>query len=166
MNENSLLVISSTVPKLIRMTVVCGLLLLAWPMAVRGQFTFVTTNGTITITGYTGSNGDVTIPSNINGYSVTAIGDSAFAYRFGVTNVAIPDSVTNIGNWAFEACYDLTNVVIGNGVISIGNLAFYNCYVLPSVTIPDSVVSIGNLAFGFSGVTSVMLGSGVATIGD
>ncbi len=38
------------------------LLLLALPEAVQAQFTFTTNNGAITITGYTGPGGDVTIP--------------------------------------------------------------------------------------------------------
>jgi hypothetical protein len=41
------------------------------------QFTFATNNGTITITGYTGPRGPVSIPSNINGYPVASIGNSA-----------------------------------------------------------------------------------------
>jgi hypothetical protein len=41
-------------------------------------FTFTTNNGVITITGYTGSNGLVSIPSIINGFPVTSIGFQAF----------------------------------------------------------------------------------------
>ena len=55
------------------------LLLLALPAVVQAQFTYTTTNGTITITGYTGPGGWVTIPSTINGLPVTSIGDYAFA---------------------------------------------------------------------------------------
>ena len=43
------------------------LLLLALPAAVQAQYTDTTNNGTITITGYTGSGGAVTIPDTING---------------------------------------------------------------------------------------------------
>jgi Tfp pilus assembly pilus retraction ATPase PilT len=39
------------------------LLLLALPAIVQAQFNYTTNNGTITITGYTGSGGDVTIPA-------------------------------------------------------------------------------------------------------
>ncbi|MBQ1992108.1 MAG: hypothetical protein II233_04965, partial [Clostridia bacterium] len=35
-------------------------------------------NGTIEINSYTGNENDVTIPSSIDGYTVTAIGDNAF----------------------------------------------------------------------------------------
>ena len=50
------------------------LLLLALPVAVQAQFTFTTNSGTITITKYTGSGGDVTIPSmqtNQFGFNMT-----------------------------------------------------------------------------------------------
>ena len=38
-------------------------------------YTYTTNNGTITITGYTGPGGAVTIPGTINGLPVTSIGD-------------------------------------------------------------------------------------------
>ena len=47
-------------------------------VVVEAQFNYTTTNGTITITGYTGSGGAVTIPDTINGLPVTSIGDWAF----------------------------------------------------------------------------------------
>ena len=46
-------------------------LLLALPAAVQAQFTYTTNKGTITITGYTGPGGGVTIPSTITGLPVT-----------------------------------------------------------------------------------------------
>ena len=104
----------------------------------------------------TTTTGALTIPSSINGYSVTSIGRYAFEYCSGLTSVTITDSVTSIGNYAFSVCSGLTSVTIGNGVTSIGTYAFYNCSSLTSVTIPDSVTSIGSSAFsGCSGLTSV-----------
>ncbi len=54
------------------------LLLLALPVVVQAQFTYTANNGTITITGYSGPGGAVTIPSAINGLPVTSIGSEAF----------------------------------------------------------------------------------------
>ena len=87
---------------------ICGLLvplffLLTLPAAVQAQFTFTTNNGTITITGYTGSGGAVVIPSSTNGYPVASIVSCKLIYSSGVTSVTIPDSVTNIGFGAFES---------------------------------------------------------------
>ena len=126
------------------------LLLLALPAVVQAQFTYTTNKRTITITGYTGSGGAVTIPGTINGLPVTSIGNYAFARHPTLTSVTIPDSVTNIGDYAFTAVdsySSLTKVTIGNSVTSIGNGAFLFCTSLTSVTIPGSVTSIGDRAF-------------------
>ena len=80
-------------------------------------------------------------------YTVTAIGNSAFAYRNDLTSIIIPETVTNIGDYAFVWCTDLTSVELSNGVTSIGNYAFVNCVDLRSIEIPASVTSIGKEAF-------------------
>ena len=77
------------------------LLLLTLPAAVQAQFTYTTRNGAITITGYTGSGGAVTIPSTINGLPVRNIGAAAFIRKPSLTSITIPNSVTIIGNGAF-----------------------------------------------------------------
>jgi hypothetical protein len=78
-----------------------------------------TNNGTaVTITGYGGPGGAVTIPSSIPGVgTVASIGNSAFDYC-SFTSVTIPSSVTNIGTGALYYCSSLTNVTIPSNVIS------------------------------------------------
>ncbi|MGH7953575.1 MAG: leucine-rich repeat protein, partial [Limisphaerales bacterium] len=95
------------------LVVLAALLALVLPRTGWAQFTYTTNNGAITITGYTGSGGNVTIPSMTNGLPVTSIGDSAFYYNTTVKSVTIPDSVTNIGNGAFYLCHLMTNVIMG-----------------------------------------------------
>ena len=79
--------------------------------------------------------------------SVTSIGNSAFMYCDGLTDITIPNSVTSIGNTAFYSCSGLTSVTIPNSVKSIGNSAFCDCKSLTSVTISNSVTSIDEYAF-------------------
>jgi BspA type Leucine rich repeat region (6 copies) len=146
-------------------TILLGWLLLATPAAVQAQFNYTVTNQTVTITGYTGTNLVVAIPSTIDGLSVTSIGVSAFKY-LAITSVTIPNSVTNVGDSAFSGCSSLTSVTIPNSVTSIGAGAFQVCSKLTSVTIPNSVTSIGNFAFFLSGITSVTLPNRVSSIGD
>jgi hypothetical protein len=121
------------------------------PVAVCAQFTFVTNNGAITITGYTGPSNNVVIPSTTNGYPVTSIGNGAFFNGQGIysrlTSITIPDSVTNIGNSAFNNCYGLTNINLGAGVVTIGTNAFQGCGGLTNIALPASVTAIGNQAF-------------------
>ena len=49
------------------------LLLLMLPAVVQARFNFTTNNGTITITKYTGTGGDVTIPDTTNGLPFTSV---------------------------------------------------------------------------------------------
>src|ERR1017187_9044563 len=115
------------------------LLVLTLPAAVQAQFQFVTNNGAITITKYTGAGGAVTIPDTTNGYPVTSIGDMAFYNATNVTSVTIGTNVTGIGVEAFYGCTSLTTVTIGNSVTNIEYYAFEGCYDLTSLTIGTNV---------------------------
>lgn len=96
-------------------------------------------NGTVEITGYKGSGGEVIIPGEIDGMAVTGIGDSAFEGCSSLKSITIPDGVTSIGDDAFRDCSSLENITVPDGVIYIGEWAFYDCSNLESITIPHSV---------------------------
>ena len=130
-------------------------------------YTYTTNSGTITITGYTGPGGDVTIPDKIEGLPVTGIGDSAFNYSTNLTGLTIPDSVTSIGEVAFGRCFSLASVTIGSNVTTIGAWAFRECTSLASVTIPDGVASLAPYTFYYcSSLASVTIGSSVTNLGS
>ena len=76
-------------------------------------------NGTVEIMGYTGSDAVVTIPSEINGKTVTSIGDVSFVECLSMTEVIIPDTVTNIGFHTFSWCYNLKKAVLPNSITII-----------------------------------------------
>ena len=136
-------------------------------------YEYTVSNSQATITKYTGSATNLTIPSTLGGYAVTGIGwqafmecgslvsvtipnsvtyieGGAFANCTSLTNVTIPDSVTEIGWSAFRNCISLTDVTIPNSVTYIEEHAFYNCTSLTNVTIPKSVTVIGMEAFGYT----------------
>ena len=113
--------------------------------------------------------GNITIPNTVvyNGvqYTVTSIGNSAFANSNGLTSVSIPSSVTNIGSYAFLKCYNLASVNIPNGVTTIGEGVFYSCSSLPKVIIPNGVTTIDISAFrDCSSLTFVTIPSSVMVI--
>jgi len=95
-------------------------------------------DGTIEITDYYGSAADLEIPSEIDGYTVTSIGESAFYDCDSLISVSIPDSVTSIGYYAFEWSGNLTSVVISESVTSIGWEPFYGCYSLTAIIVDDN----------------------------
>jgi hypothetical protein len=150
-------------------------LLLLLPAVVQAQDYTYTTNddNTITITGYTGSGGDVTIPDTINGLPVNSLGDGSFFSCTNLSSVTIGNNVISIGDWAFSFCISLSGVTIPNSVTSIGDWAFFDCLGLNSVTIPNSVTYIGDNAFSFClSLSSVTIGNSfticnsVTSIGD
>lgn len=98
------------------------------------------------ITGYQGSGGEVIIPSTLDGYPVTKIGEQAFAYCWQMTSISIPETVTEIGYLAFYQCDGLTSITIPDSVTTIGS-AFQGCDYLTDITIGSGVTNIGENAF-------------------
>jgi hypothetical protein len=138
--------------------------------AQSGDFTYTATATEVTISGYTGAGGAVTIPSSVAGLPVRIIGRTFLYYNnpnASVTSVTIPSSVTTIESLVFAQCTNLTNITIPNSVTSIGDNSFVSLNALTSVSIPNSVTSIGSRSFtGCNGMTSVIIGSGVTSIGS
>ena len=159
------------------------LLLLMVPGVVQAQsytnnygiWTYTSTTGTITITGYSGSGGVVTIPDTINALPVTTIGEHAFVYS-GLTSVTIPNSVTSIGATAFVYS-GLTNITIPDSVTNIGVAAFETCSMVITVdTNNPAYSSMNRVLFNKTQTTlveyladrggSYTIPESVATIGD
>ncbi len=65
---------------------------------------------TVTITKYTGTESTVILPSTINSWPVTKIGEDALKDNTTITSVTIPANVTEIGANAFAGCTNLTSV--------------------------------------------------------
>ena len=82
------------------------------------DFTYRILSGTVTVTGYTGTDTAVVIPDEIEGYPVTAIGASAFYNRAGLVSVTIPESVRTIGSNAFYGCTGLRTVYYNAAEVS------------------------------------------------
>lgn len=135
-------------------------------------FTYeVKSDGTAIITGseYTEGirYGDVIIPSEIDGYTVTELGSECFSYALGIESVEIPPSVTLIGERAFADCYGISEVTFSEGLLTIGECAFVNCSYITEISIPDSVTAIKDDAFrGCSYLNRVTIGDGLTVINE
>jgi len=103
--------------------------------------------GNALLKGYSGSEGDVSLPMLIEGHLVTGMTQSAFSGNRRIMRVQVPGTVRAISNGAFAGCIALREVVLSEGVQAIGAMAFAMCPSLKDVTIPSSVTTIGLDAF-------------------
>jgi len=74
------------------------------PIISSGDFGYQNNeDGTITIAEYTGTEQDIIIPDEIDGFTVSQIGYQAFTYKE-MNSLVIPSTVETIGSRAFEYC--------------------------------------------------------------
>ncbi len=130
-----------------------------------GDFTYTVSDSEATITGYTGSETSLTIPSTLGGYSVTTIGTEAFCDA-PLTSVVIPEGVKYIGSYAFNSCDKLSSLSLPSTLLSIGKYAFSGSTALKDLTIPYGVISIGEYAFNGGGVKALVIPASVTGIGE
>lgn len=143
------------------------------------QLTYKNYGDYIEISGCDESAETVVIPSEIDGLSVTSIGENAFSCCTSLTSVKIPDSVTSIGVLAFGYCLSLTsiNVSENNTYYSSKNGVLFNKDKTELIQyphgkteteyiIPKSVTSIGECAFSACiSLTSIEIPESVTNIG-
>jgi hypothetical protein len=149
------------------------------------DFEYTITGDTVTITGYSGGS-YLSIPQQIEGKNVTAIGNSAF-YQRNISSVIslpstletiglrafmgnyidtleLPDSVKTIKAMAFRGCY-LRKLTFGKGLEEIGDYAFDSGN-LDTLEFPPSLKTIGTGAFLFNEIYGVTIGANVDIVSD
>ena len=112
-------------------------------------------NDTLTITGYTGAGGAVTIPNTINGLTVTSIGTNAFFDSTNITSVTISGNITNIGSFAFEGFSNLVSVVVPASLAAFGEDVFENCTNLANLYFEGNAPSADTTLFAGSPTNSM-----------
>lgn len=108
--------------------------------------------------------GELVIPSELDGYPVGYIGNAAFMNATGITSITIPASVTDIGNSVFFGCSNLEKfivetgnsyfTVVDDGVLMADENKFLVAYPAnksgDTYKIPDTVDEIAQGCFGFA----------------
>ena len=133
---------------------------------------------TATITDYTGSDTDITVPTTLDDYTVTAIGSKAFRYCTTLVTVTIESNITSITYSAFWDCTALEELIVSDdneyyasvdGVLFNADLTKLVVYPAGKTdteyTVSDTVTTIGSYAFYYSAnLVSVTIPATVSTI--
>lgn len=90
------------------------------------DFTYSKKNREITVTAYTGNKINVVVPKVIDGFEVTAIGESAFS-GCNIETVILQEGIKIIDWFAFKDCKGLKEITLPSSLSSIGYGAFESC---------------------------------------
>ncbi len=88
---------------------------------------------TAEISGYWGTDSELSVPAGLGNTIVSSIGTEAFSGCRSVVHADIPDSVVRIGDRAFEGCSALERIVVPAGVTFVGADAFNGCFSLREI---------------------------------
>ena len=143
------------------------------------------------ICGYRGMEEKVTIPSEIDGKTVTELcyGDdvnqeyfhpelyqseffqsyydpAAIGYYYVTREITIPDTVKKIGQYTFNNSTSLEKVNLPEGLEIIEKCAFSGCENLTEINIPSTAERIEDQAFQKTAIRELVIPEGVRYIGD
>ncbi len=128
------------------------------------DFSYTVSDGKVTITGYTGPKGEVTIPTTLGGYPVESIKAEAFSGNSNIVSIVIPDNIVT-GDVVLKDMPNLTTVTLGNN-ITLSADAFSGCPAFEKLIFSDTVTAIpDNYLANNTVIKEIVLGSNVETIG-
>lgn len=132
-------------------------------------YTFAFVSGSdeeIEITGASETGESLVIPAEIDGCSVTGIGEKAFFGNLELISVEIPDTVTSIGDKAFTGCLALETISLPDSIISLGESCFLSCTSLENVTLGKNLTAIPeNCFYSCTALSSINISENISAIG-
>lgn len=107
-------------------------------IATYGDYEYsINDDGTVSIVNYLGDAKNIVIPSEIDGMSVTKIGERAFYMNNDIMSVELPSTLTEIGKDAFAGCFRLIKVVNHSDVdisremfVQNGSVSYYSSIII------------------------------------
>ena len=159
--------------------------------AICGDFAYkILDDTTAMVVRYMGSGKDVAIPSNVDGYTVTCFGSTAFDDEMGIESITIPETVTSLQstnisglstlrtiyyNAVYASCTTANpifcvssgfeKIVVGHGVKKICEFAFSGIGDA-EIILSDTVEEIGRFAFSGSRIKKLILPDNMKKIGE
>lgn len=158
--------------------------------ATQGYWEYSLGSEGATVERYTGGEANVTVPSDLGGKPVAALGRRAFKGNKYLVTVTLPPTTTDIGlecfknceslkavyglehtcfigNSAFWGCSSLSDVKLGSGLRKLDNMAFRECVSLKRLTLPSALKTIGYGVFiDCDALEAVTIPASVTSLGD
>ena len=98
------------------------------------------------VTGYTGTDTNISIPESAAGVRIKTISENAFKGNDKIKKVTLPSTMLIIDRYAFENCSALETVILNDGLETIADYAFRNSAVAVC-DLTDSIGSLGKYSF-------------------
>ena len=128
-------------------------------------YAYVYGGGAYAVTGMTGAGEVLVIPETHNGLPVIEIAQGAFANKYSLTKVVLPDTIQKIGIGAFRSCANLAEIVMPDTLKFIGSGAFEYCLSLIHITVPEGVTMLEGFTFnGCESLLSIVLPESMTNI--
>lgn len=145
-----------------------------------GDFEYtLTEEGNASISRYVGSDTEVTIPTQLDSYTVTDLGGGCFAQITDIVSVTLPETLETVQDSCFFGCSSLENIAVeeGNDVFAVTDGVLFSedgrdLILYPpastetSYTVPDGVVEIWSSAFAQTSLTSVTFPDSLLYVDD
>lgn len=105
---------------------------------ISGSFEYALTNDVARLVKYSGKETELSLPSELDGYSLTAIEAGAFADSDCLQALDIGDSVVNIATGALSGCTALERLVIGSSVAVFDAFDLKDCDRLECIEVANT----------------------------
>lgn len=128
------------------------------PTFTSGDFEYTLVNTVAMICSYNGKETELGLPSELDGYTVTAITGNAFANNKTLKKITVSDTIVNIEEGAFNGCTSLEYVYIGSSVAVLQPNSFAECAALKEIEVSSVNKSFSSLdGVLYNGDKSVLL---------
>lgn len=147
---------------------------------ISDNFEYALTNDVARLVKYNGDDTELSLPSELDGYSLTAIEAGAFADSADLQTLDIGDSVVNIATGALNGCTALKRLIIGSSVAVFEAFDLKDCAELESIEVANTnsvFASVGGILYNGDKTVllfcprgleseSLKLPQGLLTVGD
>lgn len=125
----------------------------------------ITSDGTVTITKYTGNGTEVVVPGYINGYPVIRIDNAAFQDKKTIQKITLPETITSIHDYnVFWYCTSLKSINLPKNLTYLSVGAFSGCSSLEEIEIPDGITKLSKTFRGCTSLKKVVIPDSVTSM--